>query len=170
MYRNATFSIEGYDNTLKSLPIHWVQPKMNARAGCPTFKTQKTLGSRALMSDDWTRTLDQQRNVASGHGMYHHRDGYNVLYGDWSARWYGDPQQRWMWLYYPNLAMDTYRTRCSFLGTGYNCLGDFTTVNYSSNPTYFYDSTQKCSGGVVQIWNALDQANGNDVSLPMTTP
>jgi prepilin-type N-terminal cleavage/methylation domain-containing protein len=114
MYRNATFSIEGYDNTLKSLPIHWVQPKMNARAGCPTFKTQKTLGSRALMSDDWTRTLDQQRNVASGHGMYHHRDGYNVLYGDGSASWYGDPQLRLQYMSVEGgRTGDTYQTYVS---------------------------------------------------------
>ena len=30
-------------------------------------------------------------------GQYAHRDGYNVLYGDWSAKWYGDPQRRLMW-------------------------------------------------------------------------
>ena len=33
------------------------------------------------------------RNPHPGMGHYAHRDGYNVLYGDWSAKWYGDPQQ-----------------------------------------------------------------------------
>ena len=32
-----------------------------------------------------------------GKGKYAHRDRYNVLYGDWRAKWYGDPQERIMW-------------------------------------------------------------------------
>ena len=29
--------------------------------------------------------------------VYAHRGGYNVLYGDWSARWIGDSQERVIW-------------------------------------------------------------------------
>jgi uncharacterized protein with NRDE domain len=33
----------------------------------------------------------------AGYAVKHHRDGYNVLYGDWHTAWYGDPQQRILW-------------------------------------------------------------------------
>ncbi|NLG34897.1 MAG: DUF1559 domain-containing protein, partial [Lentisphaerae bacterium] len=111
MYRNASFNVGGYTNTIRSLPVHWVLPKMNARAGCPTFKTQKLLAGRAVLSDDWTRTVTEQRTIKPGHGIYHHKEGYNVLYGDWSSSWYGDPQ-----LHYQYMSVeggrtgDTYRT------------------------------------------------------------
>lgn len=32
-----------------------------------------------------------------GEGYYAHREGYNVLYGDWHVKWYGDPPQRYIW-------------------------------------------------------------------------
>jgi hypothetical protein len=36
--------------------------------------------------------------------LYAHRDGYNVLHGDGSAKWHGDPQQSIVWydVYYPS--------------------------------------------------------------------
>ena len=37
--------------------------------------------------------------TVAGYGQYAHRDGYNVLYGDWSAKWVGDPQLKIMWGY-----------------------------------------------------------------------
>jgi hypothetical protein len=42
------------------------------------------------------------RAAYPGDGIYGHRDGYNVLYGDWSARWFGDPQQKLIWINIPN--------------------------------------------------------------------
>ena len=78
--------------------------------GTAMFKTQKILGSRALITDSWSRCFasttgtemlgdDPRYSHASlGHGK---GEGYNALYGDGSARRFGDPQKHiryWPWL------------------------------------------------------------------------
>ena len=80
-----------------------VRPRNIELAGAPVFKTQKQLGARAVVSDTWSKNLALGSSMTgalpeqAGLGFYGHRDGYNVLYGDWSAKWYGDPQARIMW-------------------------------------------------------------------------
>jgi len=99
-------------------------PIVNVGIGEPLFKTQKQLGSRAVACDTFSkgdmvdalgypicheedpskgrlpgpsvRPITLSQSIV-GFGMTGHRDGYNVLYGDWSAKWYGDPQQRIIW-------------------------------------------------------------------------
>jgi len=79
-----------------------VRPAPLVTPGVPVFKTPKALGGRAIVSDSFSRpdyfangsTPDTSR---PGMAAYAHREGYSVLYGDGSARWYGDPQQRIMW-------------------------------------------------------------------------
>ena len=75
--------------------------------GKPAFKTERTLGGRALVCDvfgkrhslgDGDYDLDWQ---VRGRGIYAHRDGYNVLYGDGHVGWYGDPQQQIIWFSNP---------------------------------------------------------------------
>ena len=78
--------------------------------GTPAFRTSKALGGRAVVSD--TFFLDHG-GYGAGNSyawlssmqpepwptlvFYAHRDGVNVLYGDHSARWFGDPELRLMW-------------------------------------------------------------------------
>jgi len=84
--------------------IGGTKPAVRASLSCPAFKTQKLLGGRAIVADSFGRS-DYGRKEAAvlaleppvGDGFYAHRDGYNVLYGDWSVKWYGDPQQRFIW-------------------------------------------------------------------------
>jgi len=77
----------------------------------PVRKTQKILGSRSLLmdrfgqrgwnegqGDPYDETSDTGGIPYPADGLYAHKEGYNVLYGDWSARWMGDPQQRWIWI------------------------------------------------------------------------
>ena len=84
-----------------SVYLAYTKPKVKVEVGCPTFKTQKLLGNRAIVADTFSwynyAINDTQYAEKPGHGFYGHRDGYNVLYGDWSAKWYGDPQQVIMW-------------------------------------------------------------------------
>nr|HRU07544.1 hypothetical protein [Candidatus Brocadiia bacterium] len=69
--------------------------------GAPSFKTDRLLGGRSLAADAFLRTpKDCGVNawpMKPGFGMYHHKDGYNVLFGDGHTAWYGDPQQRIMY-------------------------------------------------------------------------
>ena len=45
----------------------------------------------------WSRCSWESYNNLPGQGAYAHKDGYNVLYGDGHAAWYGDPDQRIMY-------------------------------------------------------------------------
>ena len=90
MYRNQPTSI---DVNIPFYKIHYTTPKVQTYTGTPCFKTSKTLGGRALISDSWMRPGRTTANRA-GQGWYVHRDGYNVLYGDGHAAWYGDPLMR----------------------------------------------------------------------------
>jgi len=75
--------------------IQYIDPAMPV--GQPLFKTGKTLGGRAIVSDAFDRRPQSATDTAPGLGYDAHREGYTVLYGDWSARWYGDPQKRIMY-------------------------------------------------------------------------
>ena len=132
-YRNVPLAV-GYYAILDECPaagitdkpvnlyLGYTKPAVKTAVGCPQFKTQKLLKDRAIVSDTFTWNNMDYRRVAVqyggdgsiesrnpyeciGYGTYHHRDGYNVLYGDWSAKWYGDPQKRIMfpeWYYAAN--------------------------------------------------------------------
>jgi len=65
------------------------KPVTKAFYMCPPFKTQRELGLRALASDSFdfgTGATWTKRAMARAH----HRDGYNVLFGDAHAKWYFD--------------------------------------------------------------------------------
>ena len=135
--------------------------------GGPAFKTQKTLGGRSLVSDTFSRgfmdTCNQYESSYNspyqpGKGEYAHRDGYNVLYGDSSAKWYGDPQQRIMW----DVATPTTRgaryidyataswARYREFSSGYK--------TYPDNAQEFFDASSW------SVWHRFDGLNGIDVA------
>jgi prepilin-type N-terminal cleavage/methylation domain-containing protein/prepilin-type processing-associated H-X9-DG protein len=82
-------------------PVHWARPQVKTDVGCPSYKTDKTLGGRSIAADSFLRTdKDCQVNnwpLRAGFAMYHHADGYNVLFGDGHSAWYGDADQKIMW-------------------------------------------------------------------------
>jgi len=99
---------DGGKGYLNPVVMGYTKPKQTVYAGGPVFKTQKQLGNRALVSDSFSKHHTSNRTSGSyaqyqqedgefGCGIYAHREGYNVLYGDWSTKWYGDPQQRIIW-------------------------------------------------------------------------
>ena len=103
-YRNVpVYLVTAMDYSDESVWLRHTNPLQPIQVGCATFKTQKQLGGRAITSDSFSQP-DKYRypqingNVPiAGMGQYAHREGYNVLYGDWHTRWYGDPQKRIMW-------------------------------------------------------------------------
>jgi prepilin-type N-terminal cleavage/methylation domain-containing protein len=67
---------------------------------CPERKTTKTLGDRSIVADRFGKagySVDDGRYEHPGDGILGHKEGYNVLYGDGSAKWFGDPQQEIIW-------------------------------------------------------------------------
>ncbi len=114
-YRNVgTVTYTGTQSgTLATAPaslnytVPWTRPGVAYTPGSPAFKTQKALGARAIVSDSFSNdqiglaNSDGSMGAAAskypGKTVYAHREGYNVLYGDGSARFYGDPQQTLAW-------------------------------------------------------------------------
>lgn len=91
--------------------VPWTNPGLLVDNLGPSFRTTKLLAGRAIMWDSFSLSHDPNcwgdfaaglsankpdrlMPGKGGLGLQEHRDGYNVLYGDGSARWYGDPQQR----------------------------------------------------------------------------
>jgi hypothetical protein len=112
-YRNTSLSAiqstvtAGGGNAWPSFTVllGYTKPMVPIDVGGPPFKTSKTLNGRAIVTDSFNRNNSGNRgNPASvfalnypGFGVYGHKDGYNCLYGDWSAKWYGDPKQTLIW-------------------------------------------------------------------------
>ena len=71
------------------------RPQVRMTSGSPVFKTPKLLGPRAMLSD----TFEKNQNTGTstpdyGAGLFHHKDGYNLMFGDYHAMWYGDPAHK----------------------------------------------------------------------------
>ena len=59
----------------------------------PAFKTRKQLRDRAIVADSFdyaSPTISGTFSNTEGLGESHHEDGYNVVFGDGHATWYGD--------------------------------------------------------------------------------
>ena len=145
--------------------LPYTQPKVRVSAGCATFKTQKILGSRAIVADSFARPQYAVTSLVDpivGDGYFAHRDGYNVLYGDWSAKWYGDPQELIMW--WPYMA----NAGTAYLATGalqFNGLkwyeGQDNVANYGAAPNMSTVSMNYYRAEM--IWHMLDTVNSVDV-------
>lgn len=81
------------------LTIDFTRPRVTSNRGAPPFKTPRQLRERALASD----MFNKSGHTDPGVGINVHKDGYNVLYGDYSINWYGDSEKRIIWwdLYRP---------------------------------------------------------------------
>ena len=93
--------------------IPGTNPRVIPRANRPLFPTPKVLANRALVADTFSKgstydangtnvsalndTAIAESRVIAGFGLKGHREGYNVLYGDGHAQWFGDPQQKITW-------------------------------------------------------------------------
>ena len=152
-----------------------IKPRLRVQSGAPPFKTQRVLGSRAIVID----TIDNINEAAadtsgdiaelwgdSGGGgavRYHHRDGYNILYGDGHAAWYGDPQKRIAYLYGGgHNGTTSYGGDKSSLSN--NC--NLTAPNMWAYSTYRDNQTPTNFSGAQLIWNLFDQSQGVDVPDP----
>jgi prepilin-type N-terminal cleavage/methylation domain-containing protein len=71
--------------------ISYTSSRVTTTQGCPPFKTPRQLGNRALVSDAWLKTSNA---AIPGFGDKCHKDGYNVLFGNYATQWYSDPAGR----------------------------------------------------------------------------
>jgi len=177
----------------------WIKPMIKSFAGCPTFKTQRQLGSRAIVSDSfsicfsgngsggkWADELSIMvgtRNPWPGMGYYAHRNGYNVLYGDWSATWYGDPQEQivfWAGRANTSGTAAPYQEQThGAMGDAYpsakspavNCIFNAADIGTSSVPAGMRDASGRRYSDPatyqmddsLTLWHMFDMAHGIDV-------
>ena len=147
----------------------YAKPNRYVEVGEPAFKTQKQLGNRAIISDGFDRSQDVG---VPGSAFWGHRDGYNVLYGDWSAKWYGDPTEGIMWWWSldrdGNPVDPSYQYRFIYTQLSASALTDVafadgmtfqTDIGYGS-----MDAPYARKGGIA-IWHRLDSSAGIDVDV-----
>ncbi len=160
-YRDMPVVTSWSDTTVDRVLIRKTSPRVTAEVACAPFKTQKILGGRTLVTDafgvnhsNFGQTYTRSPNP--GDGYYAHRDGYNVLYGDWHVAWYGDPQQRFSW----------WPARSTSSGEEYNSI--YCTATSS---IYWYlkmdgstTSLGNCDYSSVAAWLVLDRAAGIDMN------
>ena len=112
-YRNIPLSLfkpwHVYEDDTSVARLPGVTPSLNGRVGQPLFRTAKELAGRAIVCDSFSKgdkhdglkhdTSDLMYTTTRwpGFGIAAHRDAYNVLYGDGSARLFGDPQESIVW-------------------------------------------------------------------------
>ena len=138
--------------------LAFTKPRVTVRAGLPLFKTQRILGGRAVVSDTFSRFDWYNAPAEPGHGAEAHREGYNVLYGDGSAKWHGDPTQRILWGYTHTPQTSDYRAMVENLSV--NCVTHF--YNLNANPNTLRDCRLP-DGTSGDVWHAFDAASGVDV-------
>jgi prepilin-type processing-associated H-X9-DG protein len=146
-----------------SVYLAGTSPAQLVDVGCPAFKTQKQLGARAVVSDTFSQLLwgDGTIAVLPGFGQHAHRDGYNVLYGDWHAKWYGDPQQRILWWPQP---VPSAGSMDWFLAGFYN-LGEASINTWSEPQKFGTGRIVRNSYGSDHVWHLLDNEGGVDVGV-----
>jgi len=154
---------------LQPMLMGMTRPFLTVYAGHPPFRTQKQLASRAIAGDSFSQNHASRRTdgfaryqqYEPGCGIYAHREGYNVLYGDGSARWYGDPQLRIGW--WP-LAYDVPATTWA-RGQVQNMLSLQSNGLYSVRPpTGNYTYTNRASS--MDVWRLFDNGAGIDTGAP----
>jgi len=147
------------------MQLRFMSPAHVVRPGEPVFKTQKQAGSRALVSDSFSRgdlwrSTTVREPAYAGKGRFAHLDGYNILRADGAAMWFSDPQQRVAWWPWPwPLGTSTSTANRNFeqaLALQRNCIGEWRRpgspavgLNYASS---------------VGVWHEFDVFCGHDVN------
>ena len=156
----GSFGARGTERDVFS--VLYTRPRNPVRGGEPVFKNQRQLGGRAVVSDSWSKNLDNLALGLPGAGAYGHREGYNTLYGDGAVHWYGDPQQRIMW--WPHAPINPRGAwRGAHYGMAYNVVSDYVLPNVS--PEFRSPSPGSHPIGAVGVWHALDAAQGIDAGV-----
>ena len=160
MYRPSPFG-HGYGDGSYKVFLPGTKPRATCYNGTQVFPTQRALGGRALLADSFEKGfVSDDVPINSGAyarlsgGAQSHKDGYNVLYGDGHAQWYGDPQQKIIW----------WSLAC-------------TDGNASMHSSHLYErwvldggthSTNNSMNYSHEVWHTMDNAAGVDVDVAYT--
>lgn len=156
-YRNFPIAYPGiFQQPGATCPIFFTRPFVKGMIGCPTFKTTKIIGGRALVADTFVRGYSDRLAVRAGYGQFHHRDGYNVMYSDGHVMWYGDAEQKLLWFSKTPSTSGNAQLDDQIEGVTHDFQSGFWS-KYDTLPVH----------GRVTAWHELDTLGGVDVG---TTP
>ena len=146
--------------------VCYIRPDRFVTDGEPVFKTQKHLAGRAVVADAFTK-CGEFPTERPGIGYWGHREGYNVLYGDWHVKWYADPQRRMIFWQGLGAGSPWEGYRGSWSGGNTNVISDWTdaTADPSGAPMPDPRGDAITMHGAVRRWHLLDLAAGVDVDV-----
>jgi len=161
-YRNtpvATYYYAlGYPSTMQPQVVYTLRatkPKVKFKAFEPYFNNERNLKGRAVVSDTfsvpWNSSGGVHHSMSPGYAWWAHKEGYNVLYGDHSVRWYGDVNGDIM--YWP--AIDRWNTTC--LSTN--------TVEWDCSPAEIGNVYWWPAASPNLVWHLFDMQAGIDEGL-----
>jgi len=151
------------NSATKAMSVAWPKPRMYTQSNHPVFPTQRRLQGRAVTADAFVRPMNTTgQHLVPGYGIMHHKDGYNVFYGDYHTAWYSDAQQQIMYQPGPGLS---------------NAYGYYGCCAMNSNQQYMggqfhsglYDEKAR-EMGIPFIWHLFDEKAGIDVGTTCAQP
>ena len=153
-YRNVMMQND-YTAT-NDLTVGFTKGTVKTQFSCPSFKTSKLLGPRALVSDGFTslETATGPNLLLKADTYYAHREGYNVLYGDYHGAWFGDAEMKIAYFPYGWFPSATVTTIFGAAPSGLSPWVSFTYDRSSFNP--------KNATPTWHIWHTFDVAAGVD--------
>ena len=164
-YRNSIISYKTPNyNFSETITVKGTRPSVTALMGGPVFRTPKHLGARALICDTFEKCQRCGYDGSTysirdyGAALWAHKDGYNVLYGDYHASWYGDPQHRISSWPIENVAGNWPNTMSPVPD---HCM-DFSYVGLWATGILGEADSYNLSGAYV-VWHMMDEAAGVDV-------
>jgi hypothetical protein len=135
-------------------PILYTQPRVFGEAGCPFFKTGRLLGQRAVVIDRFDKS-PKKLTSQPGWGNQSHKEGYNVLYGDYHVEWYPDGDKRFMYWEQPR--------KKSLMSANLNASTAYDpTLAEADDADAYYDNRHMA----MLAWHMLDEFAGIDVGAP----
>jgi prepilin-type N-terminal cleavage/methylation domain-containing protein/prepilin-type processing-associated H-X9-DG protein len=169
-HKSADRGKDGSDTAL----LPGTKPKIHVGIGQPIFRTVKELGSRAVVSDTFSKagsydalgkdvsgldgsSIDNSQAIA-GKGILAHRSAYNVLYGDGHAQVFGDPQESLIW---HKVAFGNSSGSYSAVWVGPQSLGSNYTHG-SNGPFGRPKDHYTFTGSDMGVWHEFDKAGGVD--------
>ncbi len=181
-YRNAmngyNLAIDQPNNgtlaAVQNATVWYVRPRIKVKPKQPRFVTDKVLGGRAIVSDGFSKSFagpygDMAKYGSSpwlcpGQGFAHHRDGYNVLYGDHHAAWFGDAEEKIIYWWDTTFVWTDGRGNSSLGYDAAHLDGGSSAVDASGQG--FYMAPAKHAANLV--FHQFDKAAGIDVGASET--
>lgn len=165
----------------QKMAIPYTKPEIHTESNATAFKTPRQLAGRALVSDTFAKgfrqndaawSFDDENTSTPGFGWHAHRDGYNVLYGDYNIRWHGDSEQRIIWWTTGSAAMGGAQPRGFFRGLGdsHHYLGPqgghFGLTNAGEGrPNQYHEYAQVRRILTPLVWHTLDNQMNIDLNV-----